>query len=35
MGRTVCFAVPADMQFAFRKARYAGRYYRGQNSLTG
>lgn len=35
MGRTVRFAVPANAQFSFMKARYAGRYYRGQISRTG
>lgn len=35
MGRTVRFAVQANAHFSFMKARYAGRYYRGQISRTG
>ena len=35
MGRTIRFTVPANAHFSFMKARYAGRYYCGQNSLTG
>lgn len=35
MGRTVRFAVQANIRFTFMKARYAGRYYRAQNSPAG
>ena len=35
MRRTVRFAVSANVQFSFTKARYAGRCYRGQISRTG
>ena len=35
MGRTVRFTVPANAHFSFMKARYAGRYDRGQISRTG
>lgn len=35
MGRTIRFTVPANAHFSFMKARYAGRYYRGQISRTG
>lgn len=35
MGRTVCFADQTNAHFSFMKARYAGRYYRGQISRTG
>ena len=35
MRRTVRFAVSANAQFSFTKARYAGRYYCGQISWTG
>lgn len=35
MGRIVRFAVQGNAHFSFMQARYAGRYYRGQNSRTG
>ena len=35
MGRTACFPVLANAHFSFMKARYAGRYYRAQNSPVG
>ena len=35
MGRTVRLTVLANAHFSFMKARYAGRYYRGQISQTG
>lgn len=35
MGHTVRFTVLASAHFSFMKARYAGRYYRAQNSPVG
>ena len=35
MGRTAGFTVLANAHFSFMKARYAGRYYRGQNFPVG